>query len=148
MFGLLDWHIWAILGLLLLVGEIIIPGTFLLFFAIGAFSASILALFVGNIYLQVAVFATVALIFAFVIRPMFKRSDNENEPTNFEAMIGKKVEVVEAIPGGSGTGVVKVWGERWNARADHETPVGATVIINAIEGTVLLVKTQEIEEEK
>lgn len=139
MFGLAFWHIWLIVALLLLVAEIIAPGTFLLFFSIGAFAAAIAAGAGLHVYIQLSVFAVVAFILAFLIRPMLVKKQHDSARTNVQAMVGERVKVLERIEP-DGEGVVKVWGERWRAFAGETIEAGEAVVIESVDGTKVYVK--------
>ena len=61
----MEWWIWIVLGLVLLLGELVTPGGFyILFFGVGAIFVGILAGFniAGPVWFQVIVFSGFSLI--------------------------------------------------------------------------------------
>ena len=63
-----------------------------------------------------------------------------SRPANVDAMIGRRVRVVEAIDAAKGTGAVFVDGERWLAESASPVPEGGQAEIVRIEGTRVTVR--------
>ncbi len=122
-FSLRDWHIWILVGIGLIIGEIFTVGFFLLWFGVGAFLAAGLALLgVGSIY-QMLSFLLVSLILIVLSRTIFKQFLFRKEAgisTNVEALIGQEALVMEVIEGKSKRGLVKIGGETWSAISEEE----------------------------
>ena len=117
-----------------------------IWFAPGAFVAMILAFCDVHIGIQLAAFAGVTilgLILAFtLIRPRVK-SKNKVEKTNADALAGKTALVEETIDNAAPTGVVKINGQLWTARAENpaDKPAkGDWVEIVRVEGSKLICK--------
>jgi len=121
-FPLRDWHIWAFVGIGLVIGEIFTAGFLLLWFGVGAFLAAGLALLgAGSIY-QMLSFILTSLILIVLSRTIFKQllfRKEEGIRTNVEALIGQEALVMQIIEGKSKPGLVKIGGETWSAISEE-----------------------------
>ena len=137
------WVIWAIVALLLAVGEIFTPGLFFLGpVALAAVAAGIVALLGGGAIVQLLVFIVGSVASVLVIRPIARshlRMPVELR-TGTAALTGAKAVVVERVDADGGR--VRIGGEVWSARAYLEGQVlepGARVEVVKIEGATALV---------
>lgn len=147
----LDMVVWAVLGALALVGEVLTASFFLLFFALGAAVALALAFFGAGIALQVGGFVVAVALSMLVLRPalLHQISFGESEKYESPGITGKSGVVTSVIePGGSGT--VRIGsGEFWTARSlypGQRIEPGARVRVLDTDGLVALVEAVEIEE--
>lgn len=150
-FSLRDWHIWILVGIGLIIGEIFTLGFFLLWFGVGAFLATGLALLgVGPIY-QTLSFLLVSLILTVLSRTIFKRVLFRKEAgisSNVEALIGQEALVMEMIKGKSKRGLVKIGGETWSAISEEGRIEQEEVVrVKAVVGNKVLVETVKSKEE-
>jgi membrane protein implicated in regulation of membrane protease activity len=141
----LTWHVWLILSLILFALEIFVPGFVLAGFGIGALFAMVSSVFTDWVGWHLLSFGLGTFAFFVTLRPLYKKYLNRCDhtlPTGIQAMIGKRVKVLEAIS--EDPGVVKVGGEQWQAVAEEDTPlpVGSWVIITKVEGATLTVKKE------
>ncbi|TAL74047.1 MAG: NfeD family protein [Rhodanobacter sp.] len=138
-------YLWWILALLLIVGEIVLPGYFLLWIGIAAAVMGVLLWLVPSlgILAQAIVFALLAVAscyaYAHWLRPRIERRVPGDERLNRrgEQMIGQRYELIEAIA--HGRGKVRVGDGQWLV-SGPDLPVGATVEVVAVEGTTLKVR--------
>lgn len=140
----MTWVIWLIAAVVLIILEIVTPGLF--FFAclaIGSLAAAVIAYFGISNWLEFGVFAFVAVISIFAIRPFFKKwMEKQNKMTvnsNVDALIGAEALVTEKIVPEK-PGFVKVRGEIWLAESDSEIEPGTKVAIESLSGTKVFVK--------
>ena len=68
------WIVWATVGLILLIVEMLTPTLFFAGMGIGAFLASVAAYYGANLYWQIIIFAVFSIIFTVYIKPIFKNS--------------------------------------------------------------------------
>jgi membrane protein implicated in regulation of membrane protease activity len=142
---LLPW-IWLVAGVVLLVGEILTAGFFLLPFSIGALVASILG-FVGvdPAWQVLAAFVTSAASFA-ALRPLAKRLDRSGltEGIGSRRLIGASGTVLADIPPAD-SGMVRIEREEWRAAGvdDQPIPAGTRIRVIEVEGTRVLVQPFE-----
>jgi membrane protein implicated in regulation of membrane protease activity len=137
------WVIWAILAVLLAVGEIFTPGLFFLGpIALGALAALIVAAAGGDILIQIIVFGAGSFAALSVLRPIARKHLTMPHAirTGSAALEGAKAVVLQPVDGRGGR--VKIGGEEWSARAyvpDETFDVGTEVEVAQIEGATALV---------
>ena len=138
------WIIWLIVAVVFAIGEIATTSFFLGPFAIGAAGAAIVSLLGGGDAVSILVFAVLtAGSFAFV-RPVARRHLRQpsHVRTGTAALIGQPARVLERIANDADTGLVKLDGETWTARAYDEGRVyeeGDRVEVVEIRGATALV---------
>lgn len=143
------WQIWAIAGVLLLIGEVLTPGFVLACFAIACVPPALMT-FLGdfNFQVQMGAFAVSALVVFFSLRPVVLRylSSRESEtPSNAEALVGQIGIVVRTISSdGISGGYVKVAGKEWWAFGPEgrELPVGTRVMVLKVRGASIEVRAE------
>ncbi len=134
--------IWLIVIAVMLVIEIFSLGLTTIWFSFGAVAAAIVAGLSGPLWLQVALFAVVSLVFMALVRPFAVRIVNKGRTkTNIEEVIGEKAVVIEKIDNRNEKGKVMFRGVEWTARSrdDVEIEVDETVTIQEVSGVKLIV---------
>ncbi len=140
------WVYWVAAAAALGVAEIITLGLVLGLVALAALVAAVVAIAGGGVALQVLAFALGSLAALTVIRPVAKRhlrSPHELR-SGVAALIGSSGLVLERVDRSSG--LVKIGGEVWSARAYDESSViepGARVEVLQIEGATAVVLESE-----
>jgi membrane protein implicated in regulation of membrane protease activity len=137
------WVIWAIVAVLLSVGELLTPGLFFLGpVALAALAALIVAAVGAGAAIQLIVFIVAAIASLGLLRPIARR--HLHMPallrTGTAALIGTRATVLERVDANGGR--VKIGGEEWSARAYMEDQVlepGMRVEVAKIEGATALV---------
>jgi membrane protein implicated in regulation of membrane protease activity len=137
------WLIWAIVAVLLALGELATPGLFFLGpVALAAIPAGIVALLGGPAWLQVLVFILGSLATLAIVRPIARA--HLRVPaltrTGTAALVGTRALVLERVDVNGGR--VRIGGEEWSARAYMEDQVlepGVRVEVAKIEGATALV---------
>ena len=134
---------WLIVGIILFILEIVVPGFIFLFFGIASIFTAVIAIFIKNSIVQIFFFigsSGVLLLFA----PKLAKKVYKKKKINVgsERWIGKEAIVVKTIKPPS-YGFVKLEGEEWMAYADQEIKEGEIVIVESIEGTHLHIKKKE-----
>jgi len=137
------WVIWAIVAVLLAVGEIFTPGLFFLGpIALAALAATIVAALGGGIWIQIIVFGVGSFAAVGLLRPIARRHLKMPHAlrTGAAALEGAKAVVLQRVD--SRGGRVKIGGEEWSARSympDEEFDVGTEVEVAQIQGATALV---------
>jgi membrane protein implicated in regulation of membrane protease activity len=137
------WLIWAIVAVLLALGEIFTPGLFFLGpIALAALGATIVAALGGGIWLQILVFGVGSFAAVGLIRPIARKHLTMPHAirTGAAALEGAKAIVLQRVDGHSGR--VKIGGEEWSARSylpDEAFDVGTEVEVAQIQGATALV---------
>lgn len=137
------WVAWAIVSVLLAVGEIFTPGLFFLGpIAVATLAATVTAAVGGPVWFQVAVFGVGSFASLALLRPIARRHLNMPHAirTGTAALEGGKAIVLQRVDGRGGR--VKIGGEEWSARSyltDEAFDVGTEVEVAQIQGATALV---------
>ncbi len=137
------WLIWAIISVLLAVGEIFTPGLFFLGpIALAALAATIVAALGGDLLIQIIVFGAGSFAAVGLLRPIARKHLTMPHAirTGAAALEGAKAVVLQRVDNRGGR--VKIGGEEWSARSympDEEFDVGTEVEVVQIQGATALV---------
>ncbi len=137
--------LWFVLGLLLAIAELVIPGFVIIFFGVGALVAAAVAQFTdASLLVQGYVFAGASVCALVIGRRCFRKTlHGKRGPTAADAdddgLIGATVEVTEAIEPPR-TGRVSLHGTEWTASAERPIAKGETVTVVARTNITLNVK--------
>jgi len=140
------WHIWVIVGVLLLIAEIFTPGFVLACFGVGCLVAAIFAAFNVGLTFEVIVFCIASVVAFFAVRPLFVkriyRSEDDAAKTNVDALAGKEGMVAERINPSLNVGRVTLGGDSWKAVSADGVVIerAEKVEVVRVEGTKLFVK--------
>jgi membrane protein implicated in regulation of membrane protease activity len=145
MWELSTHYLWWILALLLIAGEVLLPGYFMLWIGLAAAAMGVVLWLVPSLGLlaQAVLFALLAFAagvgFARGLRPKMERRTPGNERLNRrgEQMIGQRYELIEPIV--NGRGKARVGDGQWLV-SGADLPVGTTVEVMAVDGTTLQVR--------
>jgi membrane protein implicated in regulation of membrane protease activity len=134
---------WALLTVLLAVGEIFTPGLFFLGpIAVAALAATLVAVVTGSLLVQFLVFGLGSFAALAVLRPIARSHLTMPRAirTGAAALEGTRAIVLQRVDGHGGR--VKIGGEEWSARSyqpDEAFDVGDEVEVAQIEGATALV---------
>jgi len=137
------WVIWAIIAVLLALGELATPGLFFLgLVAVAAVPAALVDLFGGPAWLQVLVFIVSSLATVGILRPIARAHLHMPalSRTGTAALVGARALVLERVDLNGGR--VRIGGEEWSARAympDQVLEPGVKVEVAEIQGATALV---------
>jgi membrane protein implicated in regulation of membrane protease activity len=137
------WLIWAIVAVLLAVGEIFTPGLFFLGpIALAALASTVVAALGGAVWLQIVVFGVGSFAAVGLLRPIARAHLTMPRAirTGAAALEGAKAVVLQRVD--SHGGRVKIGGEEWSARSylsDEAFDVGTEVEVAQIQGATALV---------
>lgn len=134
--------LWLGLGLVLAIGEMVIPGVFLIWLAGAALVTGLVAWVVPiGLPLQVVMFAVLAIVSVFAGRNWLRR--NPVEPADPKMndrgaqAVGEIVVVTQALAPGSGR--VRLGDSDWLARGP-DADVGTRMRVSAHDGATLIVE--------
>jgi len=134
---------WLILGFLLLGLEVLIPGTFMLWFGVAAVVTGGLVLAIPmGVQAQIIIFSIASVISVFIGRYLYSASSSTSENPLLhkrgQQLIGQSFKVTQAIENGKGK--VKVGDSEWIVRGE-DAEVGTIVKVVALDGNSLIVET-------
>ena len=136
------WHIWAIVAMIFIVGEIFTSGFAFVCFAVGCVGGAIAAAAGAILEWQLGIFAIATFVAFLCVRPLLRKLSSKDEiQTNADALIGRIARVTECIEVG-GTGRVAIDGDQWQAVSDEKSDIveGERVEVVARESIILTVK--------
>jgi membrane protein implicated in regulation of membrane protease activity len=136
--------IWFLIGLVLLLLELILPGFVIIFFGAGAWVTAVVCLiFPIGINMQVAVFTFSSVILLLLLRKYLRKQFFSESRSGVETLtdefIGKTAVVESDIKKGY-PGKVSFKGTTWNALSDKTIKKGQSVEIIGKESISLIVK--------
>lgn len=140
--GLAGHWAWLILAVLLAIGEILMPGVFLIWIAIAAAITGFAAMTgLLTVAMQIGLFAILCVVATYAGKRWYVDNPVESQDPllNDRAarLIGERVMLVEPISGGQGR--VKVDDSVWTCRGT-DMDAGAWVKVVAVQGTTLMVE--------
>lgn len=136
------WHIWAIVAILFVIGEIFTSGFAFICFAVGCIGGAIAAAAGAILEWQLGIFAIATFVAFLLVRPLLRRLSAKDEvATNADALIGRTAKVTECIEVG-GKGRVAIDGDIWQAVSNESTDIveGEWVEVLSRESIILTVK--------
>jgi len=142
------WIVWLIIAGIFAALEVLTPGFVLLWFAVGALVASVLAMLgIDSVAVQMIVFLVVSVVMVLasrtILEKFFTRARGAKLRSGAETMIGQIGTVVESSRGALNEGAVKIYGSVWTAfPAEGEWPLteGESVSVERIEGNSIYVR--------
>lgn len=139
--------VWLVILVVLVVIELATMGLTTVWFAGGALVAALASLLRLPIFVQVILFLVVSGLLLYFTRPLAVKYFNKDRVrTNAESLVGRQAIVISEIDNLQGIGQVSVGGMEWTARSkrdDTPLPVGAVVIVLAINGVKLIVEEKK-----
>jgi inner membrane protein len=136
--------IWFIIGLVLFLLELVVPGFVIFFFGVGAWVTALICLIADpGVNLQAIIFIVVSVLALaglrkIITKKFFYSKDNRSEAVEDE-FTGKEA-VAIADFGSDKRGKVEFKGTRWQAESKSEIKAGQTVIIIEKESFKLIVE--------
>ncbi len=139
--------IWFIIGLVLFLLELVLPGFVIFFFGVGAWITALLCLIAEpGINLQAIVFAVTSVLSLVLLRRMIQKKffyskDELSKEVEDEFTGREAVALVDFTPGKNGK--VEFKGTSWKAESESEISKGQTVIIKNKENFKLIVEPKK-----
>lgn len=139
--------IWFIIGLVLFLLELVLPGFVIFFFGVGAWITALLCLIANpGINLQVVVFAVSSVLSLLALRKMIQKkffySNNDLSERVEDEFTGKEaVAVTDMAPAKQGK--VDFKGTTWQAESESAIRSGQVVIIKKKENFKLIVEPKK-----
>ena len=114
----MDWWMWAALGLVLAVGEVLTPGGFfIVFFGLAALVVALLAFLglAGPLWFQILLFSIFSVVSLLLFRnPLLRWMARHTKPTvEVDSLVGEIAVASAAMPAGGSTdtaGEIEDWG--------------------------------------
>lgn len=135
------WQLFGIIGIAFLILEMFTPSMFFLNFALAGFICAVVSVLYKSIYGLVVIFFVLSFVsFAFLRPILIKKFNKETETGVNSKYIGQVVKIDNEI--NSSSGVLYIYGERWEARSDDGSviPAGSDVKIVRNESIIMYVE--------
>ncbi|HKW55682.1 MAG TPA: NfeD family protein [Stellaceae bacterium] len=127
---------WVLVALALTIAEILAPGTFLIFFAVGALMTAALSLAVASLPAQLGVFVVATMVALLAGSSLYRHLLGKRAASRLgQGPIGEPGIVEEAIV--NGRGKVRVRDIAWLATGS-DLPVGTPIVVTGRRGGTLL----------
>ena len=144
----MEWWLWAALGLLLAVGEVLTPGGFfVIFFGLAGLVVALLTLvgLGGALWFQILLFSIFSVVSLLLFRnPLLRWMARHTRPTVVvDSLIGEIAVASTAMPPGA-VGQAQLHGSTWNARNGSQAPVaaGGRCRVTRVEGLVIWIEPE------
>lgn len=134
------WQLLAVCGIAFLILEMFTPSMFFLNFSLSSFICAVLSFHTKNPYVLVISFFVFSFVSFIFLRPIIiKKLNKANETGINSKYIDKIAHAEEDIT--SSSGVLSIYGERWEARSENGTiiPKGSEVKIIRNESIIMYV---------
>ena len=136
--------LWFLIGLILFLLELIVPGFIIFFFGVGAWVTALVCLIATpGTNLQIVIFAVISVLSLIALRKLIQKKFFYSKGNNSEAVedefTGKEGIAITDF-GKDKKGKVEFKGTIWNAESESEIKEGKAVIIIKIESLVLKVE--------
>ncbi|HBG18198.1 MAG TPA: hypothetical protein DDY32_02700 [Desulfobulbaceae bacterium] len=138
---------WLIIGVILFVLEMVLPGFILFFFAVGALVTALIAyLFPIGAAWQLTLFMVASLLSLFLLRDLIQKrffsTAQERQETDIDRVLIPAGErgVVSVTIAPPGEGRIKCAGSSWRATADERIEEGEIVAVVRQKGLVIHVE--------
>jgi len=143
----MNWWIWILIGLLLVLGEVITPGGFyLLFFGVGGLIVGLLTLagIAGPTWLQVLLFSAISVCALWLFRQKLMQLFQVKAQRPVDSFVGETAFAVDQIAV-NGVGKVELRGTSWSARniGDLSLNAGERCIVERVDGLTLFVRAED-----
>ena len=145
----MEWLIWFVAAVVLVVAEMFTAGFWLACLAVGCVAAGLVGLIpFAGLTLETIAFTATSLASMIGLRPVFMKrfqlGPGGDVRTGIDALLGKTGIVLERIDPRARVGRVKVEGEDWRGASVDDTPieVGARVTVIQVDGTTLVVEKE------
>lgn len=139
--------IWFIIGLVLFLLELVVPGFVIFFFGVGAWVVALVCLIADpGINLQIIIFAVASVLSLLALRKLIQKKFFYSKEGRSEAVedefTGKEAIAVTDF-GSDKNGKVEFKGTSWKAGSESEIKAGQTVIIIEKENFKLIVEPKK-----
>jgi len=135
---------WAVIGILLLIGEIFTMDFSLSCIGLGFLVAALTAYLGFGIHVQLIALCVVLLTLFFTLRPFILKhlARKQEYKSNMDALVGTKQNFY-ALSEDKKHAKIKIDGDVWEAQSATPLENGKAVTVAKIEGATLIVKQEE-----
>ena len=137
------WQIWCIVGVVLCIIEMFTPTMLFLNLGFACFTAAIIAAVGLSMAWQIGIFGICSILFLIVIRPIFLKNKENNEPETIGMYVGKVANVIEKVtPNG---GKIAIFGEEWQAKSNNENEYDINTRVKIVNNDSIVMYVEKAE---
>ncbi len=139
----MEYVVWLVIMGILIAIEASTANFVTIWFAIGAFGATLGSVFGMSVFGQICLFVALSVVSLILTKPLVTKKLNfEKAKTNADAVIGKTAVVCEDITGDKFAGRVKADGKDWSAISADGSDIlkDTVVVVKDIQGVRLVVE--------
>lgn len=140
----MEWWIWVVMGVVLLVVEMATPGgLFAIFFGIGAFLVAPAAALGASPVVQWLLYTALSLVMLATLRKMVQRRLAARGTGPVDSLVGETATLLEDLPAG-GEAKAELRGSPWSARAVTGAPLprGLRCRVERVDGLTLWLRAE------
>jgi inner membrane protein len=143
----MEWWIWILLGLVLLLAEVVTPGGFyIIFFGVGAVIVGVFAGFdsAGPLWFQVILFSLISILALWLFREKLLQLTQGGQQPSIDSLVGESCVAVDDIAVNS-IGKAELRGASWTARNVDVKPLarGERCTVERVEGLTIFVRAEQ-----
>lgn len=134
------WQLLAVCGIGFIILEMFTPSLFFLNFALASFITAGISFWVKNPYYLAIIFFVLSFVSFIFLRPIIIKKFSASDETGINSKYIDKLAKAESEIGET-SGVISIYGERWEARSENGTtiPQGSEVKIIRNESIIMYV---------
>lgn len=142
-------YLWLLVGFVMMLLELIVPGLIIFFFGAGAIITGLLGLagLVTSTEMQLGVWILSSFLLILFLRSQVARffPSLEKREQSPDDLVDRRAEVISPVDGHSEAGRVRLGGTTWKARSPSGAviPVGVTVRVVGSENLTLFVERDD-----
>jgi membrane protein implicated in regulation of membrane protease activity len=130
---------WLVLGLILSILEMLIPGIFMIWIGIAAFLTSIVAYLGACIYTQIISFVVFSIVSTLLGKKIYDKLDVKNYINQrAKDLVGEEVTLLFDIENGKSR--VNLADSQWTVKSDEQLKKGDKAKVVSVSGNILVVK--------
>jgi membrane protein implicated in regulation of membrane protease activity len=132
------WLVWFLAGIAVMLAELAVPGFVIIFFGLGCWGASVVAVFAPDSYsAQVAVFVIVSVASLVTLRKVAMqvfvgRSEGAGTEDLGNVLVGSRITINQDMEAGR-VGRVRFRGTMWDAVSEDRIPAGSDAEITGVD---------------
>lgn len=135
------WWNWYLLGVLLMLLELVVPGAIIVWFGVGALATGFITELFGGMYwpIQLVLFSALSILSLLSGRRLIRKAAPSKTTTlnrRLQTYLGRQATLKAPIE--NGTGRIKLDGTYWTVRGP-DLPIGTNVEVIGVENSTLVV---------
>ena len=137
------WQFLAVCGIGFIILEIFTPSMFFLNFALSSFITAGLSLWIKDLGYLTVIFFVLSFVSFIFLRPIIMKRYNKTKETGISSKyIGQIVKAEADIDANSG--VISIYGERWEARSENGTVISQGSEVKIIRNESIIMYVNQI----